>query len=83
MKALEKYGTPSEFGSYKWIDVAEPVCGDGDIIIEIKAAAICGADMKHYKFENDSDKFGSVRGDESSLMESKEAIKVILTYDCD
>ena len=66
MKALAKYGTPSEFGSYKLIDVAEPICGDDDIIIQIKAAAICGADMKHYRVENGSDKFGSVRGHEFS-----------------
>lgn len=66
MKALAKYGTPSQFGSYKWIDVPESVCGDDDIIIEVKAAAICGADMKHYKVENGSDEFGSVRGHELS-----------------
>src|SRR5665647_650372 len=66
MKALAKYGTASQFGSYKWIDVPEPVCGDDDIILEIKAAAICGADMKHYRVENGSDQFGSVRGHEFS-----------------
>ena len=44
MKALARYG--KEFGGYRLIDVAEPVCGDDDLIIEIKAAAICGADMK-------------------------------------
>lgn len=66
MKALAKYGKPSEFGTYRFIDVPEPVCEDDDIIIEVKAAAICGADMKHYKVDNGSDEFGSVRGHEFS-----------------
>jgi threonine dehydrogenase-like Zn-dependent dehydrogenase len=64
MKALAKYG--SELGGYRWIEVPEPECGDEDIIIEVKAAAICGADMKHYKVENGSNKFNSVRGHEFS-----------------
>lgn len=64
MKALAKFGEPMDFGTYKMIDIPEPECGDGDIIIEVKAAAICGADMKHYKVDNGSDKFGSVRGHE-------------------
>lgn len=64
MKALAKFGKPSDFGTYRFIDVPEPVCGDDDVIIEVKAAAICGADMKHYKVDNGSDEFGSVRGHE-------------------
>ena len=62
MKALARYG--KEFGGYRMIDVPEPECGPEDIIIEIKAAAICGADMKHYKVDNGSDKFNSIRGHE-------------------
>lgn len=62
MKALARYG--KEFGGYRMIDVPEPVCGSDDIVIEIKAAAICGADMKHFKVENGSDKFNSIRGHE-------------------
>ncbi|AEB07595.1 Alcohol dehydrogenase zinc-binding domain protein [Coriobacterium glomerans PW2] len=62
MKALARYG--KEFGGYRMIDVPEPVCGDSDLIIEIKAAAICGADMKHWKVDNGSDEFNSVRGHE-------------------
>ena len=46
------------------IDVPEPVCGDEDLIVEIKAAAICGADMKHFRVENGSDSFNSIRGHE-------------------
>jgi len=64
MKALCKYGTA--FGGYRYKDIPEPVCGDEDIIIEVKAAAICGADMKHYKVENGSNEFNSVRGHEFS-----------------
>ena len=62
MKALARYG--KAFGGYRMIDVPKPVCGPEDIIIEIKAAAICGADMKHYKVENGSDEFNSIRGHE-------------------
>ena len=43
MKALARYG--KEFGGYRMIDVPKPTCGPEDIIIEIKAAAICGADI--------------------------------------
>ena len=64
MKALAKFGRPSDFGTYRMIDIPEPECGDNDIILEVKAAAICGADMKHYKVDNGSDEFGSVRGHE-------------------
>lgn len=64
MKALTKYGTA--FGGYRYEEVPEPVCGDEDVIIEVKAAAICGADMKHYRVENGSDEFNSVRGHEFS-----------------
>lgn len=46
------------------IDAPEPVCGPEDIIIEIKAAAICGADMKHWRVDNGSDEFNSIRGHE-------------------
>lgn len=62
MKALARYG--KEFGGYRMIDVPKPTCGPEDIIIEIKAAAICGADMKHYKVDNGSDEFNSIRGHE-------------------
>ena len=66
MKALAKYGKPAEFGTYHFIDIPEPECGDDDIIIEVKAAAICGADMKHFQVDNGSSEFGSVRGHEFS-----------------
>ncbi|MDR1766003.1 MAG: zinc-binding dehydrogenase [Lachnospiraceae bacterium] len=66
MKALAKFGKASDFGTYRLIDIPEPVCGPRDVVIEVKAAAICGADMKHYKVDNGSDEFGSVRGHEFS-----------------
>ena len=47
MKALARYG--KEFGGYKLIDIPKPECGPDDIIVEIKAAAICGADMNTTK----------------------------------
>lgn len=62
MKALARYG--KEFGGYRLIDVPVPEIGEEDLLVEIKAAAICGADMKHYKVENGSDEFNSVRGHE-------------------
>lgn len=62
MKALARFG--KEFGGYRMIDIPEPVCGPDDLIVEVKAAAICGADMKHFRVENGSDEFNSVRGHE-------------------
>ena len=47
MKAIARFG--KEFGSYKLVEVPYPTFGPEDIILEIKAAAICGADMKHWK----------------------------------
>ena len=53
MKALARFG--KAFGGYKMIDVPQPMCGPEDVVIEIKAAAICGADMKHYNVDSGSD----------------------------
>ena len=64
MKALARYG--KQFGGYRMIDVPRPVCGPEDVIIKIRAAAICGADMKHYKVDNGEDTFNSIRGHELS-----------------
>ncbi|MBK1751523.1 MAG: hypothetical protein IPZ47_27895, partial [Escherichia coli] len=55
MKALARFG--KAFGGYKMIDVPQPICGPEDVVIEIKAAAICGADMKHYNVDSGSDEF--------------------------
>ncbi len=62
MKALARYG--KAFGGYRMIEVEKPVCGPEDVVVEIKAAAICGADMKHFQVENGSEEFNSIRGHE-------------------
>ena len=62
MKALARFG--KAFGGYKMIDVPQPMCGPEDVVIEIKAAAICGADMKNYNVDSGSDEFKSIRGHE-------------------
>ena len=69
MKALTRYcSDKGEFGGYHYIDLPIPECGDDDIIIKLKAAAICGADMKHWYADidgsNTSDELDSVRGHE-------------------
>ena len=47
MHALKRFGTA--FGGYKMMEnYPEPECGPEDIIVQIRAAAICGADMKHW-----------------------------------
>lgn len=69
MKALTRYcSMKQEFGGYHYIDLPIPECGPDDVIIRVKAAAICGADMKHWyadlRGENTSEEFNSVRGHE-------------------
>lgn len=90
MKALARYG--KEFGGYRMIDVPVPEIGDEDLLVEVKAATICGADMKHFKVENGSDEFNSIRGHEfageivkvgSKVKDWKVGQRVVLTYDYD
>ncbi|MFC6207903.1 zinc-binding dehydrogenase [Levilactobacillus tongjiangensis] len=64
MKALARYG--KEFGGYRMIDAPVPQVGPEDILLRVKAATICGADMKHFKVENGSNEFNSIRGHEFS-----------------
>ena len=71
MKAVVRYG--KEFGGYTMRDVPEPTCRPEDIILEIKAAAICGADMKHWRVDNGSDEFNSIRGMSSQVRSSRSA----------
>lgn len=66
MKALARFG--KAFGGYKMIDVPQPMCGPEDVVIEIKAAAICGADMKHYNVDSGSDEFNSIRSMSSQVV---------------
>ncbi len=42
MKALEKFGRPSDFGTYRMIDIPEPECGDNDIILEVRQLLSAG-----------------------------------------
>ena len=52
MKALTRYcSDKGEFGGYRYIDMPVPECGPDDVIIRVKAAAICGADMKSLLFD--------------------------------
>lgn len=62
MKALARYG--KAFGGYRLIDVPVPEVGEEDLLVEVKAATICGADMKHFRVDNGSDEFNSIRGHE-------------------
>ena len=71
MKALTRYcSDKGEFGGYRYIDMPVPECGPDDVIIRVKAAAICGADMKHWYADldgsNSSDELNSIRGHELS-----------------
>ena len=43
MKALVKYGYGK--GETEIRDVPVPQIGDGDVLIEVKAAGICGSDI--------------------------------------
>lgn len=46
MKAVYHYGLePKQF---ELRDIPEPVCGPADVIVEVKAAAICGSDVSTY-----------------------------------
>lgn len=67
MKAIVRYG--QAFGGYTMRDVPEPTCGPEDIILEIKAAAICGADMKHWRVDNGS--MNSTQSVDMSLQERR------------
>ena len=68
MKALTRYCDNGEFGGYHYIDMPVPECGPDDVIIRLKAAAICGADMKHWyadlEGKNTSKTLNSIRGHE-------------------
>lgn len=51
MKGLVRYGL--KIGGFKFeYNLPNPVIGDDDLLIEVKAAGICGADLKHYGIEN-------------------------------
>lgn len=69
MKALTRYcSNKQEFGGYHYVDMPVPECGVDDVIMRVHAAAICGADMKHWyadlRGENTSQELNSIRGHE-------------------
>ncbi len=42
MKAIQFYGK----NDYALTDVAKPEVGDGELLLKVKAAAICGSDLR-------------------------------------
>ena len=57
----------TDYAKVEWLDVPVPECGEDDIIMEVKAAAICGADLHWYTGGfNDADKAPFVLGHEFS-----------------
>lgn len=62
MKAVVKHGIAD--GGYRYVDAPEPQCGDDDVIVEVKAAGICGSDMRHFGKDSDSWDYNHIRGHE-------------------
>lgn len=53
MNGLVRYGT--EIGHFRFeTDLPVPQLGKDDLLVEVKASGICGADLKHYGVENDA-----------------------------
>jgi threonine dehydrogenase-like Zn-dependent dehydrogenase len=77
VKALVRYGTHNLLGGYKFIDMPVPNVGDDDLLIEVKAAAICGSDLKHFGIDNGSNKFLAVVGHEFSGVVTKVGKNII------
>jgi Threonine dehydrogenase and related Zn-dependent dehydrogenases len=65
MKGLCRYGT--EIGGFKFEEnLPEPEISDDDLLIEVKAAGICGADLKHYGIDNGATTGKRIAGHEFS-----------------
>ncbi|WP_438733292.1 zinc-binding dehydrogenase [Enterococcus sp. AZ128] len=77
MKALAKFGPEKEPGGYRLVDVPEPSCGPRDVVIEVKAAAICGADMPNFGIENQAKELNHIRGHEFSGIISEVGEEVV------
>ncbi|MBI4976744.1 MAG: alcohol dehydrogenase catalytic domain-containing protein [Spirochaetes bacterium] len=45
-------------------NVADPVCGDNEAILKVKACAVCGSDVRIYHYGNDRVKYPSIIGHE-------------------
>lgn len=46
MKAVILHSPENYPNNYEVMDVEKPVCGDGDILLKMKAAALCGTDKR-------------------------------------
>ena len=46
MKAVILHGPENYPNNYEVMDIEKPVCGDGDILLKMKAAALCGTDKR-------------------------------------
>lgn len=54
MNGLVRYG--KEIGHFKFeTGLPVPEVGKDDLLVEVKAAGICGADLKHYNVDNDAE----------------------------
>ncbi len=55
MKALVKM--KHEYGATEIIDVPKPVPNDDQVLIKVKAAAVCGSDLHYYEYLSGSESF--------------------------
>ncbi len=55
MKALVK--TKREYGATEILDIEKPVPKDDQVLIKIKAVAVCGSDLHHYEYVPGSESF--------------------------
>ena len=79
MHALMRFGTA--FGGYKMMEnYPEPECGPEDIIVKIRAAAICGADMKHWGVDTGYDDTNCPPDQQKSLLQAA-VYKVLVSAD--
>ncbi len=46
MKAVVLHGPENYPNNYEVMDIEKPVCGDNDILLKMKAAALCGTDKR-------------------------------------
>ncbi|WP_100488522.1 zinc-binding dehydrogenase [Sporolactobacillus pectinivorans] len=76
MKGLCRYGT--EIGGFHFEEnLPEPEISDDDLLIEVKAAGICGADLKHYDIDNGATTGKRIAGHEFSGVVVKAGKNVI------
>ncbi|MEX2541698.1 MAG: alcohol dehydrogenase catalytic domain-containing protein [Trueperaceae bacterium] len=54
----------SSVGQLEMQDLPEPVCGPGDVIVQVKVCTICGTDLKVFKYGHRKIKLPAVLGHE-------------------